>query len=150
DNLEVGARVEVEGPYGCFDFRRGLAGRQVWVAAGIGVTPFIAWLESLQAAPESAPSVELHYCVRNSQEALFAGRLRELCEHLPSVTLHIRYSDEQGKPQAAQLGVLKSAEGRWPSVWFCGPQGLADSLRRDLRRQGMPLRLFHQEAFRMR
>ena len=34
--------------------------------------------------------------------------------------------------------------------WFCGPQGLADSLRRDLRRQGMPLRLFHQEAFRMR
>lgn len=150
DNLEVGARVEVEGPYGCFDFRRGLAGRQVWVAAGIGVTPFIAWLESLQAAPESAPSVELHHCVRNSQEALFAGRLRELCEHLPSVTLHIRYSDEQGKPQAAQLGVLKSAEGRWPSVWFCGPQGLADSLRRDLRRQGMPLRLFHQEAFRMR
>ena len=41
------------GPYGCFDFRRGLAGRQVWVAAGIGVTPFIAWLESLQAAPKA-------------------------------------------------------------------------------------------------
>jgi len=27
------------------------------------------------------------------------------------VTLHIRYSDEQGKPKAAQLGVLKSACG---------------------------------------
>ncbi|MDI9101314.1 reductase, partial [Pseudomonas aeruginosa] len=36
DDLEVGARVEVEGPSACFDFRRGLAGRQVWVAAGIG------------------------------------------------------------------------------------------------------------------
>ncbi|MGA4817578.1 ferric reductase-like transmembrane domain-containing protein [Pseudomonas aeruginosa] len=79
-------------------------GGRSWVAAGIGVTPFIAWLESLQAAPRSAPSVELHYCVRSSQEALFAGRLRELCRHLPSVTLHIHYSDGQGKPQAGATG----------------------------------------------
>ncbi|MGV8664049.1 FAD-binding oxidoreductase, partial [Pseudomonas aeruginosa] len=52
DSLEVGSRVEVEGPYGCFYFRRGLAGGQVWVAAGIGVTPFIACLESMQVAQE--------------------------------------------------------------------------------------------------
>jgi predicted ferric reductase len=35
-------------------------------------------------------------------------------------------------------------------VWFCGPQALAELLRRDLRRQGMPGSRFHQEAFQMR
>ena len=149
ENLKPGDPVRVEGPYGCFDFRRG-GERQVWIAGGIGVTPFLAWLEALRQAPENCPDVALYYCVRSPADALHAGRLRELCDGLPSVALNIHYSAEEGHLEADDLKLAPDARGRWPSLWFCGPQGLAQRLRHELGRRGMPLRNFHQEAFQMR
>lgn len=146
--LQVGQPVTVEGPYGRFDFHRDRADEQVWVAAGIGATPFLAWLESLQGQPQAAPKVTLHYCVRNPQEAVFAKRLRELCAGLPSVTLNIRYTERDGHLQADEL--LAANVGARPSIWFCGPQAFANALRTGLRSRGLPARLFHQEAFQMR
>ena len=149
DSLAPGDAVKVEGPYGCFDFRRG-GERQVWIAGGIGITPFLAWLEALQQHPADAPEVEMHYCVRSPADAIYAGRLRELCDGLPSVALKVHYSAEEGYLRGDDLSMAPDASGRWPSLWFCGPQGLADLLRRDLGRRGMPARNFHQEAFRLR
>lgn len=145
--VSVGQAVWVEGPYGRFDFRRDKAPEQVWVAAGIGATPFVAWLESLQAAPEQAPVVQLHYCVRNESEAVFARRMQQLCASLPRVTLHIHYSDTQG-PVAADA--LLASAGPRASVWFCGPQGFGQALRSAMQRLGRRPRSFHQELFQMR
>lgn len=39
--LREGMNVQLEGPYGRFDFRRG-GRRQIWLAGGIGITPFLA------------------------------------------------------------------------------------------------------------
>jgi len=150
DSLKVGDPVKVEGPYGRFDFRRDKGERQVWIAGGIGITPFLAWLESLQGRPQDCPEVTLLYCVRSPSDAIYAGRLRELCTDLPRIDLRVHYSESEGHLQAADLGLQPGAQGRWPSVWFCGPQALAELLRRDLRRQGMPSGRFHQEAFQMR
>ena len=145
--LQVGQAVRIEGPYGQFDFRRDSAPEQVWVAAGIGATPFMAWLESLQRAPQDAPRVHLHYCVRNAQEAVFADRFRSLCENLPSVVLDIHHSDEEGLPRADDLLAPASSAA---SVWFCGPQGFADAVRAGMHRLGRSPAHFHQELFQMR
>ncbi|WP_324187589.1 FAD-binding oxidoreductase [Thiomicrorhabdus heinhorstiae] len=48
--LKVGMSVSVEGPYGCFDFS-GRQPRQIWIGAGIGITPFIASMKYLAQAP---------------------------------------------------------------------------------------------------
>ncbi|MNL05211.1 Methane monooxygenase component C [compost metagenome] len=150
-SLAVGQAVTVEGPYGCFDFQRDDGRPQVWVGAGIGVTPFISWLESLQARPEDAPVATLYYCARNAADAPFAARLEELSARIPNVTLHVRYSDRQRPLSAAELVPEHRAGAPWPSVWFCGPTGFADALKDGLHRLGMPVRqLFHQEAFQMR
>lgn len=105
---------------------RDRAPEQVWVAAGIGATPFVAWLESLVASRPRPRWCKLHYCVRNAQEAVFAERMQQLCAQLPSVTLHIHHSDVTGKVAADAL--LASA-GPQASVWFCGPQGFGQALR---------------------
>lgn len=150
-SLAAGQPVTVEGPYGCFDYRRGDDRPQIWVGAGIGVTPFISWLEALQAAPDSAPQTTLYYCARNAADAPFADRLRALCARVPKVTMHVRYSDEQRPLSAAELARDRPDGAPWPSVWFCGPTGFADALKDGLHRRGMPVRqLFHQEAFQMR
>jgi predicted ferric reductase len=143
--LHAGQAVRVEGPYGRFDIARcNRRARQIWIAGGIGVTPFLAWLESLQADPASAPSADLHYCTRDQAADAFVPRLQALCSVLPGVRLHI-HDARQGAPlTAALLGEAKGSE-----IWFCGPSGLAEALRTGLRAMG-GLPRFHQEAFEMR
>lgn len=143
--LRVGQPVQVEGPYGCFDIeRRDPQARQVWIAGGIGVTPFLAWLESLQADPARAPSAELHYCTRDRERDAFVPRLEALCSPLPGIRLYVHGARQGDALQAAALGDVKNAE-----FWFCGPTGLAEALRAGLTRMGRRPR-FHQEAFEMR
>ncbi len=143
--LQTGQVVRVEGPYGRFDIARcNPRARQIWIAGGIGVTPFLAWLESLQAAPEQAPAAELHYCTRDRDTDAFVPRLEALCAALPGIRLHIHGARQGANLTAEALGEAKHAE-----IWFCGPSGLADALRRGLRTMGWQPR-FHQEAFEMR
>lgn len=143
--LQVGQTVRVEGPYGRFDMARiNRRARQIWIAGGIGVTPFLAWLESLQAHPETAPTADLHYCTRDQASDVFVPRLQALCAALPGVQLHIHGARQGGTLTARSLGEAKHAE-----IWFCGPSGLADALRDGLRAMGGRPR-FHQEAFEMR
>jgi predicted ferric reductase len=135
----------VEGPYGRFDLaRHNPRARQIWIAGGIGVTPFLAWLESLQANPEQAPVAELHYCTRDQEGDPFVPRLQALCATLPTIQLRI-HGARQGKTLKAEA--LQGAHRA--EIWFCGPRGLAASLHRGLREVGMRPR-FHQEAFEMR
>ena len=143
--LQPGQMVRVEGPYGRFDIgRRKPRARQIWIAGGIGVTPFLAWLESLQATPDKAPAAELHYCTRDQSTDAFAPRLQALCAALPAVRLHIHDARQGAKLTAAALGVSGKTE-----IWFCGPSGLANALRQGLAALGLRPR-FHQEAFEMR
>ena len=143
--LQTGQAVRVEGPYGRFDLeRRDPKARQIWIAGGIGVTPFLAWLESLQSRPDQAPAADLHYCTRDQQSDVFVPRLQALCASLPGVQLHIHGARQGNTLKAAALQGAQKAE-----IWFCGPNGLATSLREGLHALGARPR-FHQEAFEMR
>ncbi|QTN30307.1 ferric reductase-like transmembrane domain-containing protein [Rhodoferax sp. AJA081-3] len=144
-HLRMGQTVQVEGPYGRFELaRRNPKARQIWIAGGIGVTPFLAWLESLQTHPEQAPTADLHYCTRDQQGDPFVPHLQTLCATLPTIRLHIHSARQGATLKAEALQGAQRAE-----IWFCGPSGLAASLQQGLRGLGMRAR-FHQEAFAMR
>ncbi len=146
DQIQVGQSAIIEGPYGRFQFERHQPGhRQVWIAGGIGITPFLAWLESLQSRPTQLNKVDFHYCTRNRDTDRLVGRLQTLCAALPGILLHV-HSARHGELLTADsldLDARKKAE-----IWFCGPRGLAEALKSGLNGKGR-LR-FHQEAFEMR
>lgn len=143
--LQTGQAVRVEGPYGRFDPARcDHAARQIWIAGGIGVTPFLSWLEALRARPDRAPAADLHYCIRDRDGDAFASRLEALCASLPSIRLHVHGGRQGGQLTAQALNAAGKTE-----VWFCGPGELAAGLRDGLRSLGLRPP-FHQEAFEMR
>jgi predicted ferric reductase len=147
--LAVGQPVRVEGPYGRFQLdRRDPARRQVWVAGGIGVTPFLAWLEALQAQPEAVAPADLHYCTRDAAADAFVGRLEALCAGLPAIRLQVHDARRGKLLDAGMLGLADGGKMK-AEVWYCGPQGLAEVLKQGLARLGGGAR-FHQEAFEMR
>ncbi len=148
--LHAGQAIMVEGPYGRFDIaRRDADATQIWVAGGIGITPFLAWLESLQTQPGQAPRADLHYCTRNRDEDPFMAQLQALCATLPQIKLQVHGAVQGEKLTAAAL-VADKDHASAAEVWFCGPQGLADSLKAGLRTAWSSKLRFHQEAFEMR
>jgi predicted ferric reductase len=148
--LQVGQSVEVEGPYGCFDIaRRNPQARQIWIAAGIGVTPFLAWLESLHANPGPVADADLHYCTRDRNTDPFVTRLESLCAPLPGIRLHV-HGAQQGEVLTAAALKQTDERKRKMEVWYCGPSGLANALRQGIGDSWKGRLRFHQEAFEMR
>ena len=148
--VEAGQPVIVEGPYGRFQLDRHSRKRsQIWVAGGVGVTPFLAWLEALHGGTEYAVEADLHYCTRNRENDHFIGRLNTLCENLPGVRLHV-HSAQHGDLLKAESLMPPNTKPRNAEVWFCGPRGLADALKRGLKENGITALRFHQEAFELR
>ncbi|NMF90261.1 ferredoxin reductase family protein [Aromatoleum petrolei] len=148
--VAVGQPVTVEGPYGRFVLeRQDRNARQIWIAGGIGITPFLSWLDALRAAPDSAAQAELHYSTRNASHDPFVERLQRLCGRLPSVELHIHDTSAGATLTPEQLAASLPQAGR-TEVWFCGPRPFGDQLEAGLAAiWGRRLR-FRREAFEMR
>jgi len=128
--------------------RADLSARQIWIAGGIGITPFLAWLESLQNKRAATVSAELHYFVQDSASDPFVNRLQALCAALPDVRMHLH--DGQSAPASVENLAASSGAPKRTEVWFCGPLGLGRVLRDGLS-QALDGRLrFHQEAFEFR
>ncbi len=148
DMVRAGQNVRIEGPYGRFIF----AGRrpQIWVAGGIGITPFLARLESLIQAGGAKQPTTLHYCVANERAAAWPEDLPARCAAAGvNLQMHIaERGDCLDAGTVAQAHTDKTA--RWPDIWFCGPLGFADMLKAGLGKLGLPARQFHNEMFQMR
>lgn len=148
--LKPGLPVRIEGPYGRFVLRRVNPDRaQCWVAGGIGITPFLAWLEALPNSGLRMPAVVLHYAIRSRASDPLLSRVQALCAALPNVDLQVHAGDDPGASAwLSRLG--EQDDGRKREVWFCGPQGLADRLHAALAAAGKTPAAFHQEAFMLR
>ncbi|MCK0164199.1 ferric reductase-like transmembrane domain-containing protein [Marinobacter sp. S6332] len=145
--LRTGQTVTLEGPYGRFNPDKGRKNvQQIWVAGGIGITPFLAALEKrLINSEQKHPAITLHYCTAGATSDPMVTRLQELTEQLPDVLLHIHDSQMGQRLTANQLQI----HDRRVDIWFCGPQSLAKALRSGLKQQSISLR-FHQESFEFR
>lgn len=146
--LQPGQTVSVEGPYGGFDARGQSTRVQIWVAGGVGITPFLALLQARQpgmAQAESLAPAHLHYCTRNANQDVLLPQLRALCAAAqPPVSLCVHDAAQGQYLQPAHL----QAYGAALDIWLCGPAGLGQALRQAARRQrGWRM---HQEAFQMR
>lgn len=145
--LRRGLHATVEGPYGTFRFD-GPQHRQIWIGAGIGITPFIARLGALAAPPDQGShEVDLFYVTQLPDEQFFA-RLQRQAE-AAGVTLHIHVS---GRDPRLTGEVVREKLPDWntASIWFCGPVAMGDTLEANMQRWGLPAGAFHRELFQMR
>jgi predicted ferric reductase len=143
--LKVGDLVKVEGPYGCFAFGDRMP-RQIWVAGGIGITPFIARMQALADAPDGR-SIDLFYSTSVPDEE-FISRVKLRAEQA-QVDLHIVVAARDGRLTVEQI-CQQVPDWRSASVWFCGPADFGQALRREFIASGLSPADFHQELFDMR
>jgi predicted ferric reductase/mono/diheme cytochrome c family protein len=142
--LEEGAEAIVEGPHGSFSHRGFPGRRQLWLAGGIGVTPFLSMARSLRYANE--PEVDFYYCVERAEEAHFLDEFRAIAARRGDFRVHVMARDEVGLLTAERLAT-ENGDLAEREILICGPPAMIESLRSQLLAHGVPGERIHAEEF---
>lgn len=124
----LGAEVIVEGPYGEFEPFSHDGRRAVWVAGGVGITPFLSAIDGLSPADPSAPDGDhrptLFYCVRHAHDAVAIDVLRQ-ADAEGRIRLVVVASADGPRFSSDTLVEHFGADGlRGAHVAACGPTAL--------------------------
>jgi predicted ferric reductase/mono/diheme cytochrome c family protein len=142
--LEQGADAVVEGPYGSFSHRNVANPSQIWMAGGIGVTPFLSMARSLDGGDE--PVVDFYYCVERREEAHFLDEFQAISDRRGDFRVHLVPRDEAGLP-SARLVAERSGALSHRDVLICGPPAMIENLRAQFVARGLPPERIHAEEF---
>ncbi len=145
NQVKVGTTAWVAGPHGGFSFRTGRKYRQVWVAGGIGVTPFLAMAEAL---PKRKYDVDLYYCVVTAKEAAFESEFKTIAKRNPAFKVIPFCQDKQGFIDANKL--TKGVDIKATEFYICGPPPMMHALHKGLLAKGVPNKHIHFEDFSLR
>src|SRR5665809_126874 len=141
EHLEVGDRARIEGPYGSFSYRNASSRRQLWIAGGIGVTPFLSMARSL---PEDY-AVDFYYAVKSRPQGYFIDAFEELARTHPGLKVIPFPEDESGFLTAEEIERRSGLEDA--AILMCGPAPMTSALERHLRQRGVRRSRIHYEEF---
>lgn len=145
DTVKVRDPVQVEGPYGRFNFDSPPR-RQIWVGAGIGITPFISRMKALAREPDGR-TIDLFHPTAVYDEPGIVQLQADA--DAAGVRLHVIWDQRDGRLDAARIAAMVP-EWREADIWFCGPAAFGRALRQDFKAMGLADERFHQELFEMR
>jgi predicted ferric reductase len=144
-NIKLGTKVMVEGPYGYFSHLNTKNKKQVWLAGGIGVTPFLGMAEKMRN--DGGYEVDLYYCTKNSTEAVLLEELQSITETNKSFRVIPWYSDERGHLNAYKISEMTDGLMN-RDVFICGPISFSNDITRQLKGMGFPKLNIHSERFK--
>jgi predicted ferric reductase len=145
--IPVGTRVSIEGPYGGFLPFRSSERKTLYIAGGVGITPFRGLIDDI----DRPDNVALLYRSRSPKEAVFLDELVALSSER-GFDLRLSYSaamngDRDVDPFHPEqlLRFLPDLSQR--EVFVVGSQSMISSARRGLRGAGVPAGQIHYESF---
>lgn len=141
DKLRAGQTVEISAPRNNFALAED-AVLSVFIAGGIGVTPFVPMMRRLN---ELGRAWRLHYSVRTPERAALLQEIEALAavgsgEVLPNY-------DEVPGGKMLDLSALIGALPTGAHVYCCGPTGMLDAFRKGTDAAGVPAEQVHFEYF---
>lgn len=146
-HLQPNVEAVIEGAYGMFDYKTG-GQKQIWLAGGIGVTPFLSFIRDLNG--NLAHDVDFYYTVRHPEEALFVDEIREAAARNPRLRPHIRFSATEGSLTIEHILSHVEADVRDYHVYMCGPLPMLQAFEKKFLELGLPPEQIHYEEFNFR
>ncbi len=152
-NLKVGTRVMLEGPYGVFTEDRRTRQKVTLVCAGIGVPPIRALAESMVAKPGDLTII---YRTRNNSDAALLNELQKIAEvrgHTLQVLEGSRGSGNSWLPASStnepdfQRVKAIAPDIAESDVFICGPTAWTRSVEKSLKQIGLSSNQVHAEEF---
>jgi len=140
--IKPGESALVEGPYGHFSSSYIKEKEQIWIAGGIGITPFLSLGRDLYTN-----RVKLFWCVNDRSEAVYEEELKAIAFDNPKFEFTIWESKESGHLTAEDLGLEGSVD---KGFLICGPKSLKDNMIKQLKTKGIKSGNIYDEEFAFR
>ena len=156
DAAVVGDVVDVTAPAGRFRLPTEPDLPVVLVAGGVGITPFMGYLEHMA---RERPDAEIHllYSSRDKEHEIFGERLRDLAAAMPGLRVRTYFTrptpddlrginyHEPGRITAD--AVAAELIERRARIYVCGPDAMITDLRTGLVERGVPAYDIFSERF---
>ena len=145
-SLPVGSRAKLEGPFGSLTLHNNRSRPAVFIAGGIGITPFISILR--QAAHDHLPQqLLLIYSNRRPEDAAFLAELQELERQnnkfrLTATMTQMHKSNRHwhGETRLVDADLVRAVRqglAAQPIYYVAGPPGMIEAVRQTLNRAGI-------------
>ena len=142
-DLRSGGIALLEGPFGNFSFTRVGNPNQIWIAGGVGVTPFLSMARSLGSATHD---IDLYYCTETVEDDFFRDELFEISDRNPRFRVISIHRDSLGLVTAEDIqSVTSHLIGQ--DIFICGPPVMIRNLRQQFLARGVPSSQIHSENY---
>jgi ferredoxin-NADP reductase len=144
-SLAPGEPVRVEGPFGAMTLHKNAARPAVFIAGGIGITPFMSMLRTA-AHDGFARDIVLIYSNRRPEDAAFLPELIQLARthrrfKLVGTMTDMAHSVRQwgGETRMVDAALIREAVGELPEPVFyvVGPPAMVEAMRATLADAGI-------------
>lgn len=142
-SLEKDAWARIEGPYGTFSYLNIDNPRQIWIAGGIGITPFLSMARSL--AP-SDYQIDFYYSMKSIRNAYLLAEFLQIEHRVPNFNV-IPYPEDEVGYLSADAIEERSGDLTGKDIMICGPPPMIDALKGQLHAKGVPRGRVHYEKF---
>lgn len=148
DELPIGSEVDGEGPNGTFVLDEKDTGAHIFIAGGIGITPFRSMIKY---AADKNLSVPIYLIYSNSDgDFVFGQELKEI--NSKSNLIKIEFYDSSKSGHLDELKIKKFIEN-WKLVignctfWLCGPPQMVDAMEQLIGKLGVSVDRVFTEKF---
>jgi len=139
DSVQLNTPVTLDGPYGHLNFESGTQ-QQVWIAGGIGITPFLSYLQSQPVDR----NIELFYTYHGQDNAIYKEFLQEYA--LTNQQFSVNFIDTA---QVDRLSFENYSVPEHTSIFMCGPQKMLKHFAKQLKSCNKDLNI-NFEAFKFK
>jgi predicted ferric reductase len=144
----------IDMPYGVFSFLSSSADSFVFIAGGIGITPFMSMLRYMRDR-KTRHKVVLLWANRAEEDILFKEELAAMEQENSSLKIvHVlsrqdSWEGEKGHVDSERLKKFVSDFGK-PVFFICGPPAMMRAVKSALRNLGIPAKNVRMERFALR
>jgi ferredoxin-NADP reductase len=135
-SLAPGATVKVDGPFGSLTLHRNPARAAVFIAGGIGITPFMSILRQAKA-DGMAHHITLIYSNRRREDSAYLNELETLAREHSNFKLVTTMTEAGGGFVDAAM-IAKATDGLpAPIFYVAGPPAMVEAMRTALDKAGI-------------
>jgi predicted ferric reductase len=134
-SANIGDSVKITGPHGLFSNKNDKSD-QIWIAGGIGVTPFLSMLSSENETREY--SISFIYSTKNEAEAVYKDEILSKATKLHHVKAVFHTSDGSGFLNGNKIKELTGYSNlSEKNIYLCGPMIMMNNLQKELMELGV-------------
>lgn len=148
--IPVGTKIFIDGPYGVFTDLFGVSEKVLMIAGGIGITPIRSLMERLLS---KGKDVTLLYSNRTEKDIVFKREIDELSSKYGGKVVYVvsdepDFRGERGRLDQEKIRALVP-DLNTREVFLCGPPPMMTAVIASLKNLGVSLSKIHFEKFSM-